>query len=114
MEINNEFLDGFLILKLNGDIDASSSIILDNALDEALKSEHKSVMVDCSFLNYISSAGLGVFMSYVEDFKEKDKSLVLFGLSDKVRTVFSLLGLELLITMAGDYEEAKKLGDDEL
>ena len=112
MEINNEFLDGFLVLKLNGDIDAASSIILDNALDEALKSEHKSVLVDCTLLSYISSAGLGVFMSYVEDFKEKNKSLVLFGLSDKVRTVFSLLGLELLITMTTTYEEAKQLGDE--
>lgn len=112
MEINNEFLDGFLVLKLNGDIDAASSIILDNALDEALKSEHNSVLVDCNLLSYISSAGLGVFMSYVEDFKEKNKSLILFGLSDKVRTVFSLLGLELLITMTTTYEEAKTLGNE--
>lgn len=112
MEINNEFLDGLLVLKLNGDIDAASSIILDNALDEALKSENSSVLVDCNLLNYISSAGLGVFMSYVEDFKEKNKSLILFGLSDKVRTVFSLLGLELLITMTTNYEEAKKMGNE--
>ena len=112
MEITQEFLDDLMLVKLDGDIDASSSIMLDNSLEDALKSENKSVLVDCNLLNYISSAGLGVFMSYVEDFKEKNKTLIVFGLSEKVRTVFSLLGLELLITIATNYEEARRLANE--
>ncbi|MEL7006626.1 MAG: STAS domain-containing protein [Bacteroidota bacterium] len=47
-------------------MDASSSIHLDNALQAAMESS-KSIVVDLSKLEYISSAGLGVFISYIEE-----------------------------------------------
>ncbi len=112
MDIIKEINEEYAVVKLNGEIDASSSILLDNALEEALKSSESKVLVDCENLTYISSAGLGVFMSYVQDFKEQGKTLVLFNVSDKVKNVFSLLGLELLIKMAGGIEHAKELANE--
>ncbi|MEQ8573325.1 MAG: STAS domain-containing protein [Fulvivirga sp.] len=95
------------LITIVGEVDASSSIELDNAIAEAIKSGNKAFLVDCTSLEYIFSAGLGVFMSYIEDFKKNDIHIVLFGMNEKVRNVFEILGLDQLLTIRGEKEEAK-------
>jgi len=97
----------FYIIGIEGDLDASSSIQLDQAIEEAVANKESKIIVDCSQLEYISSAGLGVFMSYIHDFQENNISLVLCHLSEKVRNVFQILGLDELIKIVGTKEEAK-------
>jgi len=87
-----------------GEVDASSSIQLDNAIKAAFETE-KKIMVDLSGLEYISSAGLGVFVSHLEDI-QSGINLVLFGLSESVLQVFELLGLPQLIQITPTEEEA--------
>ncbi len=87
-----------------GEVDASSSIELDNAIKSAFETETK-IMVDLSGLDYISSAGLGVFVSHLQDIGA-GIDLVLFGLSDSVMQVFELLGLPQLIQIESTEEEA--------
>lgn len=87
----------YLKIELIGDLDASTSMNLDHELAQALKNSEKHILVDCNNLYYISSAGLGVFMSYIQDFNDNNVFFALFGLSNKVKNVFSILGLEKLI-----------------
>jgi anti-sigma B factor antagonist len=100
--------NGVLVLLIGGEIDASSSIHLDNELGQAINS-HKKILIDCSKLEYISSAGLGVFMSYIHDMEEKKIKMVLFGMSNKVQNVFQILGLDQLLKIVDSREEAKNL-----
>ncbi|HEX5170048.1 MAG TPA: STAS domain-containing protein, partial [Cyclobacteriaceae bacterium] len=58
---------------------------------------------------YISSAGLGVFMSYVEEFKDKNIRMVLYGMNDKVANTFQILGLNELLNITIDKDQAKQL-----
>ena len=82
--------DGADVIVLIGEIDASSSIELDLAIAKSVGEGFKKILVDCGALEYISSAGLGVFMSYIEEFKDRDIRMVLFGMSEKVANTFSL------------------------
>jgi anti-sigma B factor antagonist len=91
---------------VEGDIDASSSILLDNELEKAFQNSEQKILLNLEGLNYISSAGLGVFIARLEEMKEKDILLVFFGLHRNVRQVFSLLGLEELLTISEDREKA--------
>ena len=50
------------IVAVIGEIDASSSIELDLAIAKSVGEGFKKILVDCHALEYISSAGLGVFM----------------------------------------------------
>lgn len=109
IDISNKTEEDFLIIKLEGEVDASSSIHLDKALRKAIEQNFKKILVDCNSLNYISSAGLGVFMSYIQDFQSQNINLVLFGLSDKVKNVFEILGLDQLLKISKNLEEAKSL-----
>ncbi|MDH4058973.1 MAG: STAS domain-containing protein [Cyclobacteriaceae bacterium] len=90
-----------------GEIDASSSIDLDLTIAKSVGEGFKKILVDCSALEYISSAGLGVFMSYIEEFNDKDIKMVLFGMNDKVINTFEILGLSELLTIVTTKEEAK-------
>ena len=101
--------DGADIIVLIGEIDASSSIELDLAIAKSVGEGFTKILVDCGSLEYISSAGLGVFMSYIEEFKDKDIKMVLYSMNDKVANTFEILGLRELLTIGKDKSEAKTL-----
>ena len=94
-------------IAIDGEVDASSSIFLDDAIGNALEEDWKKLIIDCSKLNYISSAGLGVFMSYLEEINAREIKLVIFGLNEKVHNVFQILGLDQLLAIVESEEEAK-------
>ena len=101
--------DGADVIVLIGEIDASSSIELDLAIARSVGEGYTKILVDCGALEYISSAGLGVFMSYIEEFKDKNLRMVLFGMSEKVANTFEILGLGELLQIVNDKVQAKKL-----
>ncbi|MBL7864009.1 MAG: STAS domain-containing protein [Cyclobacteriaceae bacterium] len=101
--------DGADILAVVGEIDASSSIELDLAIAKSVGEGFKKILVDCSALEYISSAGLGVFMSYIEEFRDKGINMVMFGMKEKVINTFQILGLADLLHIRESKQDAKKL-----
>jgi anti-sigma B factor antagonist len=104
--------EGAEVLALIGEIDASSSIELDLAIAKSVGEGFRKILIDCSSLEYISSAGLGVFMSYIEEFKDKNIRMVLFGMNEKVANTFEILGLNELLKIGKDKVQAKKLIDE--
>lgn len=96
-------------LIINGEADASSSIQLDESLGELIGSNEPKILIDCTGLNYISSAGLGVFMSYIEDINSRQLKVVIYGLNEKVLNVFGILGLDQLLSIVNSKEEAVKI-----
>jgi anti-sigma B factor antagonist len=101
--------EGADILAVVGEIDASSSIELDLAIAKSVGEGSKKILVDCQALEYISSAGLGVFMSYIEEFRDKRIQMVLFGMKEKVVNTFQILGLADLLNIRQTKQEAMKL-----
>jgi len=109
VNITSETDSGILTIKINGEVDASSSIFLDTAISEAVATEAPKLIFDCQNLSYISSAGLGVFMSYLEEFNSRNIKLVLFGLNEKVHNVFQILGLDQLLKIVETEEKARSV-----
>jgi anti-sigma B factor antagonist len=101
--------EGADVIALVGEIDASSSIELDLAIAKSVGEGFTKILVDCGALEYISSAGLGVFMSYIEEFKDNNIKMVLFGMNDKVGNTFEILGLNELLHITKDKVQAKQL-----
>ena len=108
IEITKAQEEDIFVLNVIGDIDASSSIELDSAINSSLEEGHRRILVDCKSLNYISSAGLGVFMSYIEEFESKKITLVLCNLNEKVQSVFEILGLDQLLKITDNKDQAKR------
>lgn len=101
--------DGIDIIVPIGEVDASSSIELDLVIAKSVGEGYTKILVDCTSLEYISSAGLGVFMSYIEEFRDKGITMVLFGMNERVANTFEILGLKELLTIASNKAQAKQL-----
>jgi anti-sigma B factor antagonist len=98
--------NGCHILILEGEVDASNSVLLDESLQKLIFNGSSAILIDGQGLEYISSAGLGVFMSYLEDFQEKNIDFKIYGLSEKVFEVFKILGLHQLMAIFPDKQTA--------
>lgn len=106
MRLRTHLEKDYCIIELNGYLDASSSIMFDCALKEAISISPKKIFINFQHLEYISSAGLGVLISYIKDLEAKRIIMVLFGMDDKIKNVFELIGLEDLIPIVKGQDDA--------
>lgn len=109
MEVYQSKEEGFITLTIDGELDASSCEVLDESIQQVVSNKETKILVDCKQLSYISSAGLGVFMSYLQDFNKDNIRMVLFNLNPEVREVFRILGLDNLIKIVTNKEDAKAI-----
>lgn len=100
------------VLELKGYLDAHTAPKLEEAFQTLLKTNRTNIVVNCKDLSYISSAGLGVFMAYIEDVRNKSGDIKLTNMSNKVYNVFDLLGFPLLYEIFKDESEAVKKFND--
>ncbi len=112
MKVKTQEEAHYCLVEIEGEVDASSSIGLDEALHEALGHQSKKVLVNCEKLHYISSAGIGVFTSRVEDCEKNGTSLLLFGMNTNAYNVFKILGLHQLLPIVNTKEDAIKRSND--
>ena len=100
--------DAVHVLELKGYLDAHTAPALEEAFQTLLKNQRYNIVVNCKDLSYISSAGLGVFMAYIEDVRKNKGDIKLSNMSPKVFNVFDLLGFPLLYEITKEEQEAVK------
>ena len=64
------------ILRLKGFLDAHTAPNFEQAIQELLEENRYKIIISMSDLNYISSAGLGVFMGFIEEIRKSKKFLI--------------------------------------
>ena len=94
------------VLDVKGFLDAHTAPDLENAFNGLINDKKFKVVVNFSELQYISSAGLGVFMAYVETMRENQGDIKFCNLKDDVFNIFDLLGFPLLYEFYKDEKEA--------
>ena len=105
MEIKMSQDQAYVTLQPIGDLDANSSVHLDEMIRELIGEDQVNIHVDFSKINYISSAGMGVFISYLDEINGKGGKIVLSQMKENVLDVFNLLGLNQLLTIVGEPDE---------
>lgn len=106
MKITQQASSDTVTIALDGELDASSSSLLDESLGNPNLAKYSKVLIDCSNLKYISSAGLGVFISHIKRLQDANIKLVFFNMKDKIFNVFEVLGLDALLTIVPTEVEA--------
>jgi len=94
------------ILKTRGFLDAHTAPNFENALSKAVQEGCTKIVVDLEGLQYISSAGLGVFMGFIEDLRSQGGDIKICNASPKVYRIFDLLGFPSLFEFTRTTEEA--------
>ena len=98
-----------VVLALDGFLDAHTAPQFENAISDEVAAGHLRLIADCRNLSYISSAGLGVFMSFIEEIREKGGDIKLSGITPKVYQVFEVLGFHELFDIVDGVEAALAL-----
>jgi anti-sigma B factor antagonist len=104
--INQRNGNGYCILDLHGELDAHTASELENALQDLIARDQINIVVNFHKLDYIASAGLGVFMAYIEDVRNEGGDIKLTNMNDKVFNVFDLLGFPALYDILEDEADA--------
>jgi anti-sigma B factor antagonist len=107
-KINVRESSSIQVLDLKGYLDAHTASDLEGAFQRLIDDKKFNIVVNCKDLTYISSAGLGVFMAFIEDVRRNQGDIKLSNMSPKVYNVFDLLGFPLLYDIAKDEQEAIK------
>ena len=84
------------VIDLKGYLDAHTAPDLENAFNMLLEENKYKVVVNFNDLTYISSAGLGVFMAYVETMRENSGDIKFSNMKESVYSIFDLLGFPVL------------------
>jgi anti-sigma B factor antagonist len=90
------------VLRLKGYLDAHTAPDLENALQKLVDEKRYRVIVNFKDLGYISSAGLGVFMGFIEEVRNGSGDIKLTNMSPKIYRVFDLLGFPALYEISDD------------
>lgn len=94
------------IIYLNGYLDAHSAPTLEEEVNSLIDKNKFKLIFEFSNLEYISSAGLGVFMTFIENVRENNGDIKLTNMVDKVKTVFELLGFNMLFEITNSVDDA--------
>lgn len=94
------------ILRVSGYVDTTTSPDLERRLQALLKEKRFHIVVDLGSVEYISSAGWGIFISEIREIRENGGDLKLAGMIADVREVFDLLEFENILKAYADSEQA--------
>ncbi len=98
--------DSISVIKVGGYIDTTTSSELEHALDTLLKEDSYNIIIDLGNVDYVSSAGWGIFISEIKGIREKGGDLKLVRMIPEVYEVFELLEFHYILKAFDTLEEA--------
>lgn len=104
--LKEKVADGVTLLTVRGFLDAHTFEELEKCINDLFEENQYKLIVDLSGLDYISSAGAGVFIGAIGTAQENEGNIVLVNPSPNVKEVFDLLGLSQIFTFKNSREEA--------
>jgi anti-sigma B factor antagonist len=96
LEVQTRELDDIVLLYPQGFINAHTVRLFESAIQKALKDNRFKIVVNCSGLAYIASAGLGAIMGAIEEVRSNGGDIRLSELNETVLNIFEILGFHHL------------------
>ncbi|MBF88488.1 MAG: anti-anti-sigma factor [Candidatus Marinimicrobia bacterium] len=114
MEIIKTQEDSINILQPIGRIDSNTASDLENSLLNLLENEENKIVINLDSVDYISSAGLRIFLMAGKKLKSLKGSLVLTHMNVHIKEVFDISGFTPIFNIARDNVSAvKKINGDD-
>ncbi len=104
--IDEELADGVVVLKLHGIVDSGTAQFLEDKFNDLVASNNVRIVADLGDVNYISSAGWGIFVGEIKGIRQRGGDIKLASMHPDVREVFDLLEFNTLLKPYATKEEA--------
>ncbi|MBZ0243191.1 MAG: STAS domain-containing protein [Bacteroidales bacterium] len=95
-----------LIIKLSGRLDALTATDFNASVKEQLAGNANCPVFDVENLDYISSAGLRVFLLFINDYEEVNKKIGIIAPNEMVTEVFEISGIKDFVLVFDSVKEA--------
>ncbi|MBQ9295809.1 MAG: STAS domain-containing protein [Paludibacteraceae bacterium] len=82
------------LVRINGELDTIATTEQAGELQQVLDLADKAIIVDCTELEYISSAGLRFFMQLKRESEAKGGSIRICHLNEDVADIFRMSGFQ--------------------
>lgn len=105
-EVTKKDNENVVVLYIKGYLDAHTAPMLENELQSLTDQGKFRIVVNFKDLIYISSAGLGVFMGFIEDIRNNQGDIKLSNMNPKIYRVFDLLGFPMLYDITEEEQQA--------
>jgi anti-anti-sigma factor len=99
MDITTRTQNDVTIVAFKGSLDSKTSPQAQQALDGVLADGGRTLLIDFTALDYISSAGLRVLLATAKRLSGAGGALRLFGLNETVREVFDISGFSTIFAV---------------
>lgn len=106
MEIAQTTADSLIVLTVKGRVDVNTAAQFEQKLSEVLNQGAKQILIDCTGLEFISSAGLRTLLVAGKRLKASQGGLVLSGLKQPIREAFDVSGFSSLFNIYDTAESA--------
>ena len=84
--------DGNMVAILEGRLETVAAPETEKAMNVLNDVEDKDIIIDCTDLEYISSAGLRIFLGILQNAQERGGHVYIRNINDQVRTIFTITG----------------------
>lgn len=92
MNVRIEEIDGNVVAILEGTLDTAAAAETEKTMSPLNDVEDKDIVIDCTDLAYISSAGLRIFLGILQNAQARGGHVYIKGINDNVRAVFTITG----------------------
>lgn len=92
---------------LSGEIDTYTAPKLREELIPLAEKGGNQIIINLSEVQYIDSTGLGIFVGVLKATDASGSSLTLTGMTERIKRLFVITGLDEVITIVDGREEAK-------
>ena len=96
LQVDSRELEGVTLLYPKGFVNAHTVRLFEREIQKALDDQRYRIVVNCSGLTYIASAGLGALMGVIEEVRHHGGDIRLADLNETVRNIFEILGFNHL------------------
>ncbi|MDD3773290.1 MAG: STAS domain-containing protein [Weeksellaceae bacterium] len=87
-----------LIFEITGKIDSLTAPEFEKYLTENISSFQKQIILDCTHLDYISSAGLRVLLINAKKANEENMKILLKNMNETVKEIIDITGFTPLFS----------------
>jgi anti-sigma B factor antagonist len=94
------------VISARGFIDTTTAPDLEKKLEEQLALNKYKIIVNLENIDYVSSAGWGVFVSEIREIRENNGDLVLINMSSDVYDVYELMEFSSILKSFDNLEDA--------
>ena len=106
MEMKTRKIDGVVVLSLSGRLDLASGSRLKEEIKNSFKSNHNSIHLNLSEVDFINSSGLGSLVSIMKEVRMVKGRLTLSDLASYVQEIFDITQLSHIFEIFTNEEEA--------